>query len=130
MHTAWPAGDRGQNLFVSEIPARTYGFRFPVLKIKFPDRIHQYSRVNPRKLFLPQRQQFIRVKHGNSRWNQYIRKSTFACSIGTRHHIQVSQEMILENYLQVKRDIDLLIENEIQRIMNTPELEHLLIEKE
>lgn len=42
---------------------------------------------------------------------------------------KVTSEMVIENYLQVKRDIAELIDMELERMMDTPELEHLLIKK-
>jgi hypothetical protein len=40
---------------------------------------------------------------------------------------EVTQEMLLENFNRVRTDIGALIDAEIQRIKNTPELRHLLI---
>ncbi|OIQ93626.1 type IV secretory system conjugative DNA transfer [mine drainage metagenome] len=42
---------------------------------------------------------------------------------------EVSTQAVHDNYLQVKKDIQNIIETEIERIMNTPELESLLIRK-
>jgi hypothetical protein len=41
----------------------------------------------------------------------------------------VTQQMILDNFLQIKKDIDDLIQSELERMMDTPELEHLIIKK-
>jgi hypothetical protein len=41
----------------------------------------------------------------------------------------VSQQEILGNYLQVKKDIQSIIQNEMERILDTPELEDLIIKK-
>lgn len=40
---------------------------------------------------------------------------------------EVSPQIILDNYLQVKEDIQFLIESEMERIKNNPELAHLMI---
>lgn len=42
---------------------------------------------------------------------------------------KVTTEMVLDNYLQIKKDIAELIDTELERMMDTPELEHLLIKK-
>lgn len=42
---------------------------------------------------------------------------------------KVTADDILGNFLQVKKDVLELIDSEIERIMDTPELEHLLIKK-
>ncbi len=42
---------------------------------------------------------------------------------------KITQEDVLANFLQVKKDVFELIDSEIERIMDTPELEHLLIKK-
>ena len=42
---------------------------------------------------------------------------------------QVDSKTVWQNYLQVKKDIALLVQVELERMMNTPELEDLLIKK-
>jgi len=42
---------------------------------------------------------------------------------------KVTQQMILDNYLQKKQEITDLIDTEIERMMDTPELERLIIKK-
>jgi len=42
----------------------------------------------------------------------------------------VSQQEILDNYLQIKKDVQAIIQNEMERILDTPELEDLIIRKE
>ncbi|MGN6601950.1 MAG: conjugal transfer protein TraG, partial [Ginsengibacter sp.] len=41
---------------------------------------------------------------------------------------KISQEMVLENYYQIKRDIQQLIETEIEILLNTPGKEYLFEE--
>lgn len=43
---------------------------------------------------------------------------------------EVSQEQIDENYMQIKEEVAMIIETEMDRIYATPELAHLLIERE
>jgi hypothetical protein len=42
---------------------------------------------------------------------------------------KVTQQMILDNYLKIKQDIAELVDSEIERMMDTPELERLIIKK-
>ena len=42
----------------------------------------------------------------------------------------VSQQEILDNYLQIKKDVQAIIQNEMERILDTPELEDLIIRKD
>ena len=39
----------------------------------------------------------------------------------------VSKDRIIENYLKIKKDISFIIEAEMERILNTPELENLIV---
>ena len=41
----------------------------------------------------------------------------------------VTQQEILDNYLQIKRDVQSIIQNEIERILDTPELGDLIIKR-
>ena len=41
----------------------------------------------------------------------------------------VSAKEIQDNYLQVKKDIREMIETEMERMMNTPDMEHLIVKK-
>jgi hypothetical protein len=41
----------------------------------------------------------------------------------------ISDDTVHQNYLKVKEDINLLIDTEIERIMNTPELEMIMVRK-
>ncbi|MGI8584211.1 MAG: conjugal transfer protein MobC [Chitinophagaceae bacterium] len=41
----------------------------------------------------------------------------------------VSSNAIQDNYLQVKKDIQEMIEAEMERMMNTPDMEHLIVKK-
>jgi hypothetical protein len=41
----------------------------------------------------------------------------------------VTQQEILDNYLQIKKDVQSIIHNEIERILDTPELGDLIIKK-
>lgn len=43
---------------------------------------------------------------------------------------QVTPDMVQRNYVEIKKDIEELINFELHRIMNNPELEHLMITKE
>jgi hypothetical protein len=40
----------------------------------------------------------------------------------------VTEKMLLDNFLQVKKDVELMIRSELERMRNSPELENLLIE--
>ena len=40
----------------------------------------------------------------------------------------VSSDMLVENYTQIRRDIRMLVDNELARISSTPELQHLLLD--
>lgn len=42
---------------------------------------------------------------------------------------EVSQKDVLENYLQIKKDIQTILQSEMERMMDTPELESLIIKK-
>ena len=42
---------------------------------------------------------------------------------------KLDESIIQQNYAQIKEDIEDLVHTEIERIMNSPELEHLLIRK-
>jgi len=42
----------------------------------------------------------------------------------------VSQNEILDNYLQIKKDIQIILQSEIERMLDTPELGDLIIKKE
>ncbi len=42
---------------------------------------------------------------------------------------EVDQQLINDNYLRIKKDIAAIIENEMERIMNTPGLEDLIVRK-
>ncbi len=41
----------------------------------------------------------------------------------------VTAKAIQDNYLQVKKDIREMIESEMERMMNTPDMEHLIVKK-
>jgi hypothetical protein len=41
----------------------------------------------------------------------------------------VTQQEILNNYLQIKRDVQGIIQDEIERILDTPELGDLIIKR-
>ncbi len=41
----------------------------------------------------------------------------------------VTQKEILDNYLQIKKDVQTILQTEMERILNTPELENLIIKK-
>lgn len=41
---------------------------------------------------------------------------------------EVTEKMLMENYLQIKKDTALIIQDELFRIRNSPELRHLIIE--
>lgn len=42
----------------------------------------------------------------------------------------VSQKDILENYLAIKKDVQTIVQTEMERMLDTPELTDLLIRKE
>jgi hypothetical protein len=44
-------------------------------------------------------------------------------------HPTISQQTILDNYLQIKRDIQLLVETEMEKIMEDPSLKNLIVVK-
>jgi hypothetical protein len=41
----------------------------------------------------------------------------------------VEQREIIDNYLSIKKDVAAIIENELERMLNTPGLEGLMIKK-
>jgi hypothetical protein len=43
---------------------------------------------------------------------------------------KVENTDVLANYLQIKKDVAMIIQTEIERIMDTPELTDLIIKKE
>jgi type IV secretory pathway TraG/TraD family ATPase VirD4 len=76
--------------------------------------------------------------------DQPIELKAFCCKVLNDHDVlkkeedgykalpevrKVTQQMILDNFLQIKQDINELIESELERMMDTPELEHLIIKK-
>ncbi len=42
---------------------------------------------------------------------------------------QIDQAMVQRNYLQIKKDVQDIVNSEIQRMLNTPSLKHLVIKK-
>jgi len=42
----------------------------------------------------------------------------------------VTQKEILDNYLQIKKDVQSIIQNEMERMLDTPELGDLIIRKD
>ena len=77
--------------------------------------------------------------------DQKIKLKTFCAEILNDHHSlaseqalykglpqlsNVSQQEILDNYLQIKKDVQAIIQNEMERILDTPELEDLIIRKD
>lgn len=76
--------------------------------------------------------------------DQKIELKTFCCEIVNDHKAlaaeqagykdipkisNVTQREVLENYLQIKKDVADIVHSELERIMDTPELEHLIINR-
>lgn len=46
------------------------------------------------------------------------------------HFSKVETKDVLENYLKVKNDVVMIVQTEIERMLDTPELKDLIIKKE
>ncbi|HWJ30007.1 MAG TPA: hypothetical protein VNS32_25930 [Flavisolibacter sp.] len=59
--------------------------------------------------------------------NEGIKKSPECSSLPVIKGI--NEQTVLDNYLQIKKEVTSLVQSEIERMMNTPELEGLIVSR-